>query len=177
MPKYLWRCILKRKGFWDRIRNMPNPFDKYLVPYIRYSFPDSTPSTSYFKIPKFNSDKEDSIVSLCYKKGVPVNCNTTYIQGIELPDKISKLDEDNRKKVKEYLRDSHMEYDKLRLIDRRANHLYAVLIQHDDEKETMRWGVIVFDKNSDKPDDLGNKLKNVIYSYLKITQFSLKIIH
>lgn len=49
-PKYVWRCFLKRKNLWARLKKMPNPLKVYLVPYIRYSYPDACPSTSYFSI-------------------------------------------------------------------------------------------------------------------------------
>lgn len=115
---------------------------------------------------------------MCYKNGRETICNTEYIQDIELPENMSNLSKEDLRKVKEYMKASHMtNYEKLRLIDRKSNHLYAVLIQQDEETKNMRWGVIVFDKNSEQPDNLQEKLNDVIHSYLKITQFSLKIIH
>ncbi len=158
---------------------MPNPFETYLFPYMRYSYPDARPSTSYFTIAKYNDDHPDSIVSLCYKEGRPINCNAPYIQDITLPEEIDLITEDgNKSKVLEYMDATSMnDYDKLRFIDRRSNHLYAALIQTDSENENRMWGVIVFDTNSPNKDDLKEKLKDVIDRYLKITQFSLKFLH
>ncbi len=177
-PKYIYRSMLKRKQFWERIKNLPNPMVNYLVPYIRYSYPDASPSTSYFSIPKYNNDKACSVVSLCYKKGTSVNIDAPYIQDIELPKNKIELTQSERDKIREYQQKTSMSsYRKLRLIDRRANHIFAALIQCDSEKDDIRWGVIVFDKNSEDSDNLSERLKNVISGYLKITQFSLKIIH
>lgn len=177
-PKYIYRSILKRKNFWRRMIALPNPIDKYLVPYIRYSYPSAYPSTSYFSISKYNDDEPCSVVSLCYKKGTPVNVNAPYIQNITLPEKEEDLPTADKAKIADYMQATSMsDYGKLRLIDRRSNHIFASLIQHDSEKDNMIWGVIVFDTNSDREDDLSEKLNDVISSYLKITQFSLKIIH
>ncbi len=178
-PRYIYRCILKRKNFWRNIKHLPSPIDSYLMPYIRYSYPNAIPSTSYFSIPRSNDDIAESVVSQCYKKGRPVNVNAPYIQNIHLPDNIEDLDPQDRIQVDEYLSKTFMaDYGKLKMIDRRSNHLYAALIQHDNEQDNMRWGVIVFDINSEKRDeDIESKLVDVISSYLKITQFSLKIIH
>lgn len=177
-PKYIYRSMLKRKQFWERIKNIPNPMVNYLVPYIRYSYPDAYPSTSYFSIPKCNDDKACSVVSLCYKKGTHVNVDAPYIQDIELPENKRRRAPSERDKIREYQQKTSMpSYRKLRLIDRRANHIFAALIQCDSEKDDIRWGVIVFDKNSEDSDNLSERLKDVISGYLKITQFSLKIIH
>lgn len=176
--KYLWRCILKQKDIWDRLKKIPHPFKKYLIPYMRYSFPASTPSTTYFPISKYTDDPTDSVATMCYKRGETININAPYIQNIKLPNDLNDLSEDELSKVKEYMEKTSMnDYNKLRSIDRRSNHIYSVLIQRDTEEDNMRWGVMVFDKNSDTNEDLNDKLKNVIHSYLKITQFSLKIIH
>lgn len=178
-PKYIWRCLLKRKNFWKRIQKMPNPFHDYLIPYMRYSYPDARPSTSYFPIAVYNDDQAESLVSLCYKEGRPINCNAPYIQEIKLPDQLDSIKNDGDKsKVEQYMQATSMnDYDRLRLIDRRSNHLYAALIQQDSENDNRVWGVIVFDTNSEKEEDLETKLRNVIDRYLKIIQFSLKFIH
>lgn len=171
---YLWSS-LGYKDWWEKICDAPNLFKEYLVPYIRWDFPKGAEPAVYFEI---NDKTEDSIASECFRKGQPVKVDTLYIVDEELPKDEALLPEGNLKRaIQDYKTKTHMSYKKIRLLKRRANHLYACQIPHTSEDDNELWGVIVFDRYINPPLPLTKQLSSEkIDNYIKIIQFSINII-
>lgn len=168
---YCWNYLFTNK-FILAWKNRPRLFVDYLVIYERFSFPKSDKSYTFFQICSASNPKSSSIVADCYKRGVSKCIVTSYISDIELPDDISLLSNTDKDKVYEYISKTGTKYDKLRMLNRRANYIYAVPIRYNQEI----WGVIVFDNNHETNNvDIKEELKNHIDNYQKIVQFTIQL--
>lgn len=179
IPIYLWRCtysLLAFTIFLRKIKNIPNPFKNYLVPYIRYSYPNSMPSTTYFDATDEEEAKAQSVVEKCYRTGCPAFAMPPYIKDIILPKNMEKLDVENKLLIKQYMEDTGLSYKKLYNLGRKANDLYAVIISNNEDAKDPRWGVMVIDRTSHQT-NLQQQLSPVISGYIKIVEFTVRIIN
>lgn len=180
IPKYLLRCaysLNSLKAFSKKIANIPNPFKLYLVPYIRYSYPNSSPSTTYFDAEDNEDSRPQSVVERCYKEGTTAFATLPYIKDIELPKEFERIDgEVNKDLVKQYMDGTSMSYKKLRNLGRKANDIYAVIIGNNEDADDPRWGIMIFDRISHET-NLQEQLSPVIAGYIKIVEFSVRIIN
>lgn len=171
---YLLRSF-KHKLWFGRITYFPNPFRLYLVPHVRFSHPDIKHSYTYFRITE-NKHEAESVVALCYAKAEAVNVDTTYIDEIQIPKAGRELLNTVKQEVEKYMKDTHMNsYKKVRLLCRKANHIYAIPIMQPEEKSNRLWGVLVFDKvSSDLSDSFTALLDDAtIRDYLDVIKISL----
>jgi hypothetical protein len=87
-----------------------------------------------------------------------------------LPSSINELHANDQKRVKEYMKKTGIGYNKLCLLQRKANVLYAIPLR----RGAHIWGVLIFDNNSEStPINLQDKLKDVIDNYQKIIQLTI----
>ena len=163
-----WRFLIPymckaftHKHWFLKLRDFPNPIKTYLVPYVRYSFPDKSHSYTYFRAVKNERDAQ-SVVARCFATATPINVNTKYIDDIDIPWKIRFLKKSHRDILNSYKSDTGMSsYEKIRLLGRKPNHIYAIPLMDPDEKPDRRWGVLVFDKISlQSEDDLKSKISD-----------------
>ncbi|MDE5888159.1 MAG: hypothetical protein K2H46_11310 [Muribaculaceae bacterium] len=177
-----WRFIIPyicksftHKHWFLKLIDFPNPIKMYLVPYARYSFPDKSHSYTYFRAVKEENDAQ-SIAARCFATASAVNVNTKYIDNIEIPRKKKKFKKQEKDIVDVYQKDTGMSsYRKIRLLCRKANHIYAVPLMDPDEKPDRRWGVLVFDIiSSNSEDDLKNKISDdAIREHQEVINISL----
>ena len=141
---------------------------------MRWSYPESQVSYTYFRAISSEKDKPHGVVENCYKSGKIISVrNAPYIQDIDLDRPLSSLSNAEQKQVKKYMRETKMEendYDMLRCIQRRANVFYAFPFR----KKQKKWGVVVIDNLSDEtPLDIEVKLQRDIDNYQKIIQLTV----
>ena len=150
---------------------IPNPFNTYLFPYSRFSYPEKATARTTFRALNNDNDTAEGAVEKCYKTGKDVYIKAPYINDIKLPKEENQLTKENMARVKEYIATTGISYKKLRLLQRKANCIYAIPLR----KGAHIWGVLVFDNNSENtPIDLKDKLKNVIDNYQKIIQLTIE---
>ena len=146
----------------------------YLTVYVRYSYPKSKQSHAYFRLSD-NADRKqfNGIANKCIEEGVPQFVHTVDISGIDVTQPLEKLSNNDKRKVRKYMKDSYFApefYRSLRLMHRIANNLYAVPIALSDQSI---WGVVIIDNVSDKKCDFEKDLAPFMSSYMKIINFSL----
>lgn len=159
------------EGKFGYFKVIPNPFKNYLIPYSRFSYPEKETAHTTFRALTKDNDSTEGAVEKCYKTGKDIQFITPYINNINLPRTQGKLLKDDFNKVVEYIKTTGICYEKLRLLQRKANVIYAIPLR----KSAHIWGVLVFDNNSESnPIDLKDKLKNVIDNYQKIIQLTIE---
>lgn len=162
---------LKHGRFYLAFKNRPKLFNKYLVIYNRFSFPKQKKSYTFFNAIHEDSIEPLSIVEKCYKKGSIIEGYATFISDIDFTKEFVNLTTQEKERINAYKVKTGMEYDKLRLLNRKANYIYAVPIRQNQEI----WGVISFDNNQQSNNVIiKEKLKNVISDYQKIIQFTIQ---
>lgn len=174
--QYIWFAIVQcfRCRFFY-LKHIPNPFKHYLRPYVRWSYPENHLSYTYFRAISSENDKPHGVVENCYKSGKIISVNNApYIKGIDLSRPINMLTYNERKQVKNYMRETKMDendYEMLRCIQRRANAFLAFPFR----KKQKNWGVVVIDNLSEgTPLDIEAKLnRDDIDNYQKIIQLTV----
>lgn len=146
----------------------------YLVIYVRYSYPKAKKSCTYFRISDLSNKKIfNGIADKCCQEGIAISVTTPNISDISLTPNINDLNDNEKKRVKKYMKSCHFDqqyYDSIRLMKKIANNLYAVPIALNDQSI---WGVVVVDSVRDEEHDFKEELKEYMASYMKIINFSL----
>ena len=173
---YLIHYIIFRNLNFNRfclaLRKCPNLFKEYLVIYNRFSFPEQRKSYTFFNAIQEDNITPSSIVEKSYKEGSILDVSTPYISDIDFTKKFINLTTKEKRLIDTYRAKTGMEYDKLCLLNRQANYIYAVPIRY---KQKI-WGIVVFDNNQQSNNvTIKDKLKNVISDYQKIIQFTIEI--
>ena len=150
---------------------IPNPMKKCLRPYVRFAYPEKERAYTTFHAVSKENEKCEGAVEQCYKTGKVVSISTTYINDINLPASQAQLGREEQRRVMEYMTATGIKYRKLRLLQRKANVVYAIPLR----RGTHIWGVLIFDNNSEQnPIDFQDKLKDVIDNYQKIIQLTIE---
>lgn len=173
MLRSLWYAVkqLVTEGKSWYFSTIPHPFKKYLVPYSRFSYPEKEKAYTYFRALTKDSDQTEGAVEKCYKTGKDVQFKTPFISNIKFTNKLMELSCEDKKKVLDYINITGIGYRRLRMLQRKANVIYAIPLR----KDAHIWGVLVFDNNTeDTPIDLKDKMKNVIDNYQKIIQLTIE---
>lgn len=173
LPKFLWCAlckIFKFQYFINLIYNIPNPFKNYLCLSVRHTYPKKESSITFFRITE-EGEKENGIVEKTYKTGKVISIETEFINNIALPFNIDKLNANDKKKVKKYMKDTCIEdYSILKMIKRKSNQFFAFPIN----KGKQVYGVIIIDKNIE---NISRSLKDIfsenIDNYQKMIQIAI----
>ena len=97
---------------------IPNPFNTYLFPYSRFSYPEKATARTTFRALNNDNDTAEGAVEKCYKTGKDVYIKAPYINDIKLPKEENQLTKENMARVKEYIATTGISYKKLRLLQR-----------------------------------------------------------
>lgn len=143
---------------WEHVKNIPNPFKKYICMYARCSNPHQGGSSTYFPIAK-EATEISGIVSKCiYNKRIET-IETDMISDFFTPKKMLKdYNKKERGRIANYEKANYLNFQKMRCIHRLSNHLYAEPIY--DNKENL-WGVFVVDIESPSSNVISNNHKGI----------------